>query len=549
MNWKKSLLFISSVAVLLAGLFFFSNALLTNYTNDLLRKKLRENSNQLYQVSYEEMELNIFDGEIRLTNIQMEVDTAFADSLKKHGHFPKILYSGAVNEIMLDGINALDIYWNKVIRVNTLYIHRPEVSLLITHSNDSMQSLTAVTGDGIKELLEYLNHSRINSVSLEEGLLQIHSEKKGESRSIGHADNFRLHITNFEIDSSQAEQPYLVEEVAIAFEHAEFDLSSEYYMKLSSLALSLKDSNFTAQNLKLIPKEKKQTFTSKYATVQNRIEGAVEEIHGHSVNFNKLIFKEMLDIKRLEIKGSNMNIYRDRTKPWPNKRYPTPFEMIQHIPIATYIKEVKVMNASVENEQLLAANEKPASLSISNMYLSFYNLTNDSAKLAKNNTMEVALQMNVMSATTLRGNANFNLTNPSQLFDFTIKVSKTSLLPFNPLIKQFMHLELASGELHEGTFSMQGNKRKIIGNAVLDYSNATIKLGNNAGGFLNKLKNNLLSGLANTVIRNDNRIGHPIFKEGKIDYRYNSKLPFIRNVWLATQLGMLDSMIPFGGEI
>ncbi len=548
---KKTIL--TSVALLFAAIavaLFFSNKFLSDYTDNLLQRRLSENPHQLYNISYENLKLDLLNGEITLEKIRMDIDSSFADSLKKNNRYPHTLYSGQVNELRLTGISAFDIYWNKVIRVNTLFINQPEIELLITHSADSVKPFSAMAGDGIKELLEYINHSKINSVNLEKGKLQVSSESSTERRKIGQAEDFSLNVLNFEIDSSQPNEPYVVEEVKIGFKLAEFDISTGYFLKLNSFNLSLKDSSLVAEQLKLIPKQTKKQFTNSYRYIKNRIDLQVAEIRGQSVNFHSLIFNESIDIQTLEIEKPLLGIYRDRTKDWPIKgSFSTVYEMVNQIPIPINISEIKVKNGALKNEQLLANHEEPASITMDKCYFSIFNVTNDSISLSQNNKMEVAIQMDVLNTSTIRGNATFDLTNPNQLFDFTVNMSKTPLSPFSKLIKQFMHIELATGELHEASVTIQGNKHHISGYTEIDYSNATLAIEQKGTGFFSKLKKNLLSGIANTVIRNDNRKGTPHFKKGRIDYNYNTKLPFVRNVWLATQLGMLDTMLPFPASI
>lgn len=547
MNLKKTLIIVVGSIAGLALLFVFINSFLTSYTNDLLRKKLSETNSKLYHINYEDLSLNIINGEILLTDISMRIDTNFADTLKQKNSYPSFLYSGAVGEIRLNGINAFDIYFNKVIRVNTLFIDQPEVDLIITHSNDSVDSKKLTTGSSIKALLEYLNHSKINSVSLKNGSLNVHSEHAKGIRKIGSADSFKLEIRDFEIDSAQPQYPYLVKEVAIGFQNAQFDVSPEYYMEMGAFGLSLKDSNVTARELKVIPKQSKKDFAARFPYIKSQIDLSLSELTGSAIDFRKMIFDGQVTAKLLELKNGKLGLYRDRTKDWPGNHYPTVSEMIQSIPFPVTINELKVVDFEIDNEQTLAQHEPPAILNMSKCFLSLFNVSNDSAQLSQNTKLEVALQMKMLNTTTIRGNMQFELLDPSQTYECNFNIGKTSLLPFNPLLKRFMHIELASGELNEGKVVLQGNSTTIIGITELDYKNATISLSDQKQhtGFLNQLKNNLLSGIANTIIKNDNVKGTKDFRTGTINYQYNRKLPFVRNLWLASQEGIVSTMIPF----
>jgi len=537
------------VIVGLIGLFasfLFLSQFLSNYTNNLLKDKLSKNPNLLYHITYDNMELNILKGEITLSKIKMVIDTNYADSLKKLNNYPHTLYSGAVSSLKLTGINAFDIYWNKVIQVNTLLIHQPEVELLLTHSEDTIMPNNFMAGEGIKEILEYLNHSKINSVSLVNGRLKVNSEIGKEIRAIGQADSFNLKVLNFEIDSTNNQQPYLVEEVNISFKNAEFDLSQDYFMKLGKFQLSLSDSNLIAKDFKLIPKKSIEQFSKNKTFRKTRVNIVIPHLMGTKIDFNSIIFSGVINIGLVEITDGNFDFFKDMTKDWRGKKtFSTPHEMLKMIPFPLHIAQVQFENTKILNQQLVEIKKPLAELFIENGNFNLANITNDSTQLGKNNLMELVLDIRIMNTTTLKGFGVFNLSNTNQNFELEFNISKTKLEPFNPLLKSFMHLEVTSGELNSGKIVLQGSKYKIKGTCELEYSNASLSFEQKKKGLFSKLKTGVLNGIANTTIRNNNEKTDPKFKIGEIDYNYDKKLPFIRNVWLSTQLGIVDVIIPF----
>lgn len=526
--------------------FLFLSQFLSNYTNNLLKDKLSKNPNLLYHITYDNMELNILKGEITLSKIKMVIDTNYADSLKKLNNYPHTLYSGAVSSLKLTGINAFDIYWNKVIQVNTLLIHQPEVELLLTHSEDTIMPNNFMAGEGIKEILEYLNHSKINSVSLVNGRLKVNSEIGKEIRAIGQADSFNLKVLNFEIDSTNNQQPYLVEEVNISFKNAEFDLSQDYFMKLGKFQLSLSDSNLIAKDFKLIPKKSIEQFSKNKTFRKTRVNIVIPHLMGTKIDFNSIIFSGVINIGLVEITDGNFDFFKDMTKDWRGKKtFSTPHEMLKMIPFPLHIAQVQFENTKILNQQLVEIKKPLAELFIENGNFNLANITNDSTQLGKNNLMELVLDIRIMNTTTLKGFGVFNLSNTNQNFELEFNISKTKLEPFNPLLKSFMHLEVTSGELNSGKIVLQGSKYKIKGTCELEYSNASLSFEQKKKGLFSKLKTGVLNGIANTTIRNNNEKTDPKFKIGEIDYNYDKKLPFIRNVWLSTQLGIVDVIIPF----
>ena len=71
-----------------ANIKIVSNKFLSDYTDNLLQRRLSENPHQLYNISYENLKLDLLNGEITLEKIRMDIDSSFADSLKKNNRYP-----------------------------------------------------------------------------------------------------------------------------------------------------------------------------------------------------------------------------------------------------------------------------------------------------------------------------------------------------------------------------------------------------------------------------------------------------------------------------
>lgn len=269
-----------------------------------------------------------------------------------------------------------------MISVNTLNISQPEVKLLLTDSKDSIDSISNTSTGGIKELLISLNHSRINSISIEKGTLIVESELGGVKRRVGNAENFHLKVQNFELDSSQHDHPFKVEEVKIGFENAEFDLSPTYYMKLAQFSFSYQDSTLYAENFQLIPKLTVKQFAERYPYKKNRMDVNISSLICSAVNFDKVLFQEKIEIGKFDVLDGNAHISKDHTKAWPSrKRFSNPIELLQNAPIATVIQELNIKNTTLISEQIMPGNEANSILAINDMNVSLYNLANDSAAL------------------------------------------------------------------------------------------------------------------------------------------------------------------------
>ena len=135
----------------------------------------------------------------------------------------------------------------------------------------------------------------------------------------------------------------------------------------------------------------------------------------------------------------------------------------------------------------------------------------------------------------------------NESFDGNFNLSSTPLSPFNDLLKPFLNIELSSGKLNEALVTIKGNRHKIIGTTELDYNNLQIAVKDDNHRLLHRIKNAVLSELANTVLRTNNQKNSTHFKKGVIEYDYNRKEPFFRNIWLATQGGIVTTvfMLPF----
>ena len=90
--------------------------------------------------------------------------------------------------------------------------------------------------------------------------------------------------------------------------------------------------------------------------------------------------------------------------------------------------------------------------------------------------------------------------------------------------------QLLQEKLNEAFVAIQGNRSKIIGITELDYSNLQIAVKDENHRLLHRIKNAVLSELANTVLRTNNEKSSPHFKKGVIEYDYHRNESFFRNI-------------------
>jgi len=281
------------------------------YIKKNLSEVVHKNSEGLYQLSYSDVELNMFPVSVAIKNLRLEPDEHIA--AKKMAESPeKIVFSFESLSIDFQQINLRDLIREKSFHAKQLEIINPnfEISGNDIFQKNSDQTLKNLFSEISPVFKNYLREIKLDRIVFEDAQYGLTSAI-GDSSQISKADNISIDILSFRTDSSlisNPEQLFTSEDIIVRMNDFQNDLGdSLHVMFIDTLQYSLKTSDVRAAGFRLTALENDST--------KNMYEVVVPRFFMKSESITNFTFKDSINIQFLEFSEPEIKFFqRQNTK-------------------------------------------------------------------------------------------------------------------------------------------------------------------------------------------------------------------------------------------
>ncbi len=300
---------------LLIGLILFSSAGLIvylkgeSYVNEKITKLVKENSNGLYQLNFDKVELTIKPISITFSNISLQTNKVVLTEILKKAP-DKTFYSFQSPELKITAINVFELYKNQNFYCRKISITQPEFEIsgetvLESNSEKNMNKL-------FKEIRP-LFQKRIKKVIIDEidfvdaNYTLYHSVKNVSQ--ISNAQKVSVAVKNFRTDSALIYSNirfFESDDIIIHMYQFENNLSdSIHILKIDTLEYSLKSTDIFANGFHLTHKQKNKN--------KNLYDVLVPRLHLKSKNLSSFSISDSLEVQFLEFENAQIQFYQKET--------------------------------------------------------------------------------------------------------------------------------------------------------------------------------------------------------------------------------------------
>lgn len=240
---KKRVITSVSIVILLVLVFFGILKLGLYFSSDILFQLVKRETNGYYQLSFEEIEIDLWTRAIKLKNVKLKPDSTKDFHVKGLNN----LYDLELAGITIDLESISSIYTDRKLFIENVRIIDPQIHI-IRDKNAPDESFSLQTGNLYKEISDYLKVLRIDLFSIENALF-------GHSPSELGLDNIDFSVKNFLIDSTSSHvKKFYSESLELEIHHQSFKLAdSIHQLSFDRFLLSTTDSVLTFENLVLKP--------------------------------------------------------------------------------------------------------------------------------------------------------------------------------------------------------------------------------------------------------------------------------------------------------
>ena len=395
---KAGLIALAGIAALLLFFIFFINALLAPVIGRKIKSAVIKGSNGLYQVSFSNLELNIFTGKAVLEDVKLTADTSRADGVSQ-------LYAGSVKEILVTGAHPLAFWFHKKLEIGQITITGPVISLLVLKAPKAKVK----NGQTIyQRLAGNISSIHVGGIDLEGA--QLSYQDAGEKYRL---KELSLAATDLLIDyatQKDTTRTLFCREITTGIRNfGGVSADGTYRYHLRSAQFSTRSGKLTVRDIVLQPLPVAAFFAR---TKADRFTFALDSMVLDHFNYKSFQLDHFLEVKRLEAFKGSIGIFSnpngllartDRVITFPNYIIRT---LKTHFNVDTLdLKEFDVSYSEI--------NKKPGktgSLTFAHTKARFLNISNQQAELKVNPHCTADLSTLFMGRGKLALHFEFNLT-------------------------------------------------------------------------------------------------------------------------------------------
>ncbi|WP_233266243.1 AsmA family protein [Myroides fluvii] len=375
---------------------------------------------------------------------------------------------------------------------------------------------------------------QIDTLSIQKGSF---TSTKGKEHKIAlQAKEIQASIEKIHLDAGTMENkiPVQYKEISFSSEAIQWDAGRFYNIKISKI--QGKNTTLTCHNFELIPKYNRKTMVQMFTYADDifTLKTKAITLSNYSWGFDAqdvLFFKA----DRVKLDQINANIFRDKTPPFNMSIKPLFSKKLREIPFTLALKQVDIVNSTLEYEEYDQKAIAPGKLTFGNFNASIQNIYSG-FRQTKLPTTTLAIQASFMNAAPLQVNWSFNLLNRQDDFQISGTIKNFPATAMQPFLQPYVKAS-TEGNLDLIKFNFTGNNKVATGTFGMNYNDLKVTLYRKNG----EKKKKLLSKVGNWFIHK-NSAG--AFKEVEIKKvnRIEEK-SFFNYLWLCILQGLKQTIL------
>lgn len=503
----KKLIFLLVLVLLIAtGLVYYKK-----WRNDFLHKKVPElvflESDSLYRITYDAVDIDEVDGEIMIKNLQLIPDSTYKNPTDST--LPRNLLRVTVPEVYITGVQTDAAVIDKEVIASKIKLTSPVVTMFNNRrsakDNNNSTDNTPTTDKIYKILLRGLQKIKVDTIIITDADYHICQWPNGDTVFSGSKINAQLHHINISDSTSTDTSRVLFAEKA-SLDVSDIVIRSNrglYQYSFNDIKLLSGERSFAVKKLHITPLLGEAAFVKAAKWQTDRLDFDLYNLLFKQVNVQEILNGNLI-ANELVIKNAQFKIFRDKSYPnkQDNKVGHYPHQELLKIPVQVALKKVIVQSGHIEYKEKNPQTAKSGVVIFDDVSASLLNVTN---MKDYSGIMTVNFNSRFLSKVPLSATLQFYMKNKSGKFTVHGSMKTTDATIFNPLSKPMALVEINSGTIQSLDFNLICDDYKAKGIIQLLYNDLKVKiLKQEELGEANYKSKKIFSFLANTLIPDAN---------------------------------------------
>ncbi len=548
---QKRWLIISGIIVGTLLVFVLAlNLIIANIIEKKITNALKSYPETNYHITLGRVGVNILNGNVNLRGLQIEPDTSFIEQLKQGELMQSMVVRAEVPLFRLAGFSLFDAIVDGKIDVRRILIKNAKVQLLV---GKSKKKKPKAVEEGKKKF-------RIDSIRIE-GLSGINLGKFDlknfkieildvvENKIISENKRLDIDIVGIESVKLEGEDNYF----AFHAKNAELNLSEEefnlpggnYKISIENMRMKFSDSLVVITDFVLKPQiEDRFAMAKKLVYTTGIFNVKVHEIRISEIDAARMLQKGELIIGHVQISGMDMDIFKDKRKPWNKELRPMyPNQALRNMDFPFYVGAIDVDESYLKYHEESAKEFGNLMVTLDKMEGSIKHVT--SLKDSMRKPMTANLKAKLFNTADMVVDILLPLNSRVDTVFISGSLGKSKMSAFDPALFPALGMKITSGTLNSVVFKARANRRYIDGEMVMMYDGLETEVQKKN----EKETNKFMSWLANSVVRKSNPGKNDKLRTVPMHFDRDMYKGFINIAWKGVQTGLVHTVSPAGKVI
>ncbi len=556
-KWQK-------IAVIILGVLVLAAVIVRINLEDILINRLNElvkqDKNRLYDYSYDQLELDLSNGDIILTNLSFKPRVKLLDSLNQLNLGKEIVFDIELEEFKMTGLSIFKFLINGKISLDEINFNSPRVNIYENIKYKSIKQEKKKELNVEKEFFSEIVSSGLKEATIGEFAFQNASvnlfkvvNQDTTLEIVADSSSFSIKGIIANTASLSSNELFYYDSSAIDLRNVKVYSVKDYRIELGRAHKTSTKEDIYFSNIVLSPLEDKYSFMKNKEYQTEWFKFLIKNVIIKDLNIEDYQKSKRINPSQFLIDGLSLEIYKDkRLKKKEDKFKPLLGKKLRNIKLNLNVPRIIITNAAVDYQEMGKNREEPLHVRFTDLDLTISNCTTDSSSLASNDTLSVEIDGTFMQTGKLDLDLQFFILDSNDSFVLDGRLEEMKLNELNPILKNAAFIKFNEGYLNFVEFHMLGNNDKVTGKLDLDYKglhNLQVLRKKDemeerkVKGRKEKSEKVLLSFLATNLAPKEYNASSKHYHTGKIDYNRNTNKSILNLIINGIKSGVLNSFL------
>jgi hypothetical protein len=546
---KKALIIIGALLLVLAGTALYLGQRWSKQLRVQLKDYVREMSDSLYVLRYDEVDLNILKGRLSISKVSLVTDSVVYKRLQQQQRAPAVLYAFSADRLDLQYFKVWRYFLKKELSAGSLLLDNPSIVL----EQDTRNVDTSRHRSAYENISSRIHSLSIGSLKLDSSNFKYTYIKKNNAKVITQLHHLSIHVNDLLIDAKAMEDPtrflYARNYELHLRDYRHRTADSLYWMIVRDVSYNAAESSLRIGQFSVEPRYSRSAFDKRVKVQQDRFDVQFNKIAVNGLQPRELLENQQIRARRVDIGSGTVDIYHNRILPSSNqlKLGQYPHQLLQKLELPVLIDSLQASRVNIAYMEVNAKSQQAGTIEFNQVGGLFRNITNIDSVIARNRHCIADLDGVFMQRGKLQARFDFILNDKSGAFAVSGQLKDMDGRELTPITRPLALVEIRSGYVQEVSFNMQGNEKSAAGTVKLVYSNLKVRILKKDEETRELKRKGLLSLFANAIAINDS---NP--RDGKLHiaharYTRDPRKSFFNLVWKTLFTGVKE--IAISGEM